>query len=122
MSGLASALVGIATGAASAYANKQNEEYKDAKLKAIMSGGAMPEKPKSLGSQLVDKVKENLPTFGYDGSKSIPAKTADASNNSAGTAELPKSSDAEFSDAFHDESVVSSDPVAYQSVYGRGLV
>ena len=116
------ALAGFAGGAASTYAKKQQNEYEDAKLKALVSGGTMPERPKSLGAQLVDKVKENLPTFGYDGGKSNPSKTPDVATASVLKAEPPKSSDADYSEAFNDESVVSSDPVAYQSVYGRGLV
>ena len=119
---LGAALIGFAGGAANAYAKKQQNEYDDAKLKAIVSGGEMPEKPKSLGSQLVDKVKEHLPTMGFDGNKSNYAKTPNVSKNSAGTAELPKSSDAEYSEAFNDDSIVGNDPVAYQNVYGRGRV
>ena len=119
---LGAALAGFAGGAASTYAKKQQNEYEDAKLKAIVSGGAMPERPKSLGAQLVDKVKENLPTFGYDGNTSNYAKTPDATSASVLKAEPQKSSESEYSEAFNDESVVSSDPVAYQNVYERGLV
>lgn len=119
---LGAALVGFAGGAASAYAKKQQNEYEDAKLKAIVSGGAMPERPKSLGSQLVDKVKEHLPSMGFDGNKSNYAKTSDASKNSAVPAELPKSGDEQYSEAFNDDSIVGSDPVAYQNVYGKGRI
>ncbi len=116
MSGLA-AIVGAVSGYANAKNAQQNEDYKDARLKSIMSGGKipMPEKPKSLGSQLMDKVKDNLPTFGYDGNTSNYAKTPDDSNSSSEPVELKMSDADEFGKHFNSDSTGSDTPEPFKS-------
>jgi hypothetical protein len=138
MSGLA-AILGAVGGYASTTAAKQQSEYKDAKLKAIMSGGEMPEAPKSLGSQLVGKIKEALPTFGYDGAKSSdeaakPSSLTKATETATAIKTQPvataavqpvvaqKTTDEEYGEAFKDESIVSDKPETYQNIYGQGRV
>ena len=118
MSGLATALLGAAAGYAGAKNTQQNEDYKDAKLKAIVSGGAMPEKPKSLGSQLMDKVKGSLPTFGYDGnaasSTELPADKTSTTKSVTGNGVA----DSEVNYGSHfDEDTVSDQPAVYKNIY-----
>jgi hypothetical protein len=117
---LGALLLGAAGGYANTHAAKQQSEYKDAKLQALIKGEPMPQAPKSLGSQLVDKVKDALPTFGYDGNKSNYAKTPDVATASVLKAKPPQSSDAEYSEAFNDDSTVSSEPTTFQNSYGKG--
>jgi len=126
MSGLA-AILGAVGGYASTTAAKQQSEYKDAKLKAIMSGGEMPEAPKSLGSQLVGKIKDALPTFGYDGAKSSdeaakPSSLTKATETATAIKTAQKTTDEEYGEAFKDESIVSDKPETYQNIYGQGRV
>lgn len=124
MSGLASLLLGAAGGYANAYAAKQQNDYKDAKLKAMLKGEPMPEAPKSLGSQLVDKVKDALPTFGSNVSPIAPSSSAVPAEHqkvsSVVTEELKPETDA-HTDAWND-SVVSDKPDVYQNIYGKGRV
>jgi hypothetical protein len=118
MSGLASLLLGAAGSYAGAKNTQQNEDYKDAKLKAIMSGGAMPEKPKSLGSQLVGKIKDAMPTFGYDSnaasSDGLPADKTSTSNSVTGNGVAD--SEANYRGHF-DGDTVSDQPTTYKNIY-----
>lgn len=145
MSGLA-AIIGAVSGYASATSAKQQSEYKDARLESIMSGGKipMPEAPKSLGSQLVGKVKDAFSATGNDGNSKEPSATKAVTSTpaekpaatpaatpvtmpaiqpvaAASTPEI-KPDNTDFKEAFADDSIVSSDPVAYQNIYGRGRV
>jgi hypothetical protein len=121
---LGALLLGAAGGYANSYAAKQQSEYKDAKMKALQKGEPMPEPPKSLGSQLADKVKDALPTLGYDSSKAEygKSKKPDAATTMQSVITKPIVKSEEYEQAWNDEDSVSSEPKTFKNVYDKGAV